>query len=162
MQWCVINGIWWRKWQFIHEETSTQVDVHSIYDRILFQLVVREHLHNFSFILEDLRHHVSLSKIKRIANIYESGLLRSLALEIVIVRSLWLILKCEIVSIHRLRGHIFPFIDHPLWDRDFREENFPHLLLFASVKHSFIGCKCRFYNTYLSTNGIRCNERNIW
>jgi len=111
----------------------------------------------FSFLLEDLRHHVSLSKIDRITTTCELGLLKSLALMIVFARSLGLILKCEMMSIHRLRMHIFSFHRPSSLEARFRDENFAHISLLASMKHSFSGGKYRFCNTYSSVDGVRCS-----
>jgi N6-L-threonylcarbamoyladenine synthase len=99
-----------RSGQFLYEKTSSQLAA-----RVVPQLAAREHSRNFPTLLEELKQQVPLSETTKIAVSCGPDLPGSLTLGIAFAGSRGLILRREVVSVNRLRGHILsPFMGKDL------------------------------------------------
>ncbi len=122
---------------FRGEWIHSQIALHEKHGGVVPDLATREHLRNFSPLLERARDEVGLAGISAIAVTHGPGLAACLALGVAAAKSMSLALRVPVVGVNHLRGHVWsPFIPlHARGVAEFEvrlEAMLPHLGLIVS------------------------------
>ena len=128
----------------VNEWVHSQIDLHKLYGGVVPDLASREHLKNFSALMEaaELKSY-DAGAITQVAVTNGPGLAGCLALGMTFARSLAFVWKCPVVGVNHLRGHAFsPFMSlHGEAPDAFRErfqDLLPHLGLIVSGGNSLL------------------------
>lgn len=119
------------------EWIHSQIALHERHGGVVPDLATREHLRNFSPLLERARNEVGFAGISTVAVTHGPGLAACLALGVAAAKSLSLALRVPLVGVNHLRGHVWsPFIPlHARMPAEFGvrlEAMLPHLGLIVS------------------------------
>ena len=119
------------------EWVHSQIALHEKHGGVVPDLATREHLRNFTPLLERAKREVGFEKITQLAVTNGPGLAACLAIGVAAAKSLALALRVPLVGVNHLRGHVWsPFIPlHAEAPEKFEarlRELMPHLGLIVS------------------------------
>ena len=94
-----------------HELICSQIELHSVYGGVVPDLASREHLNNFTPLIDRLMSSFDLGRITEIAVTRGPGLAACLAMGITIAKAISISLDVPLRGVNHLHGHAFsPFI----------------------------------------------------
>lgn len=113
----------------------SQIDVHKEYGGTIPEIASREHVTNFTILLDKLKKEFDLTKIDYIAYTEKPGLIGSLQIGYLFAHALSIALNKELIPINHLEGHIYSVL---LRTKDEKEKKiiYPALSLVVSGGHT--------------------------